>query len=113
MWQERRYPRGWRKLARACKEAAGWKCQHCGCPHGRRRKSPYSGNWYRVRLAAAHLHEAGNGPDNPAPRLLALCERCHGQYDWAWRRLTMTEAEWERAKHQILLHCRGYVSSTV
>ena len=104
MYQYRRYPADWKLLALTCKESAGWRCEHCGVPVGRRRKSRHSGNWYKVHLHAAHLD---HDPQNPAPRLAALCERCHGRYDWAWR-VRVAVVDLERLKHQMLLKTRQY-----
>jgi hypothetical protein len=78
-WQRRKYPKQWNVLARACKEAAGWQCEHCGMPQGAEVVSPYTGNCYRLALHAAHLD---HDPWNPCPRLRALCPRCHGRYDY-------------------------------
>jgi len=102
MYKRARYPKHWPALSRACKELAGWKCQHCHVPQGRRRKSQHSGRWYRVHLHAAHLD---HDPENPWPRLAALCERCHGRYDWAWR-VRLAAVDLERLKHKLLLKAR-------
>lgn len=81
----------------------GWCCQFCGIKQGRKRKSKRTGKWYRVWLAAAHLD---HDPQNPEPRLAALCPRCHGRYDWQWR-ATRAEVDLERMKHRIKLKARG------
>jgi hypothetical protein len=109
MYQQKRYPKHWRAMAQACKELACWKCQHCGVRHGRRRKSRRTGNWYRVRLAAAHLD---HDPWNPWPRLAALCERCHGRYDWAWR-VQVAAVDLERLKHRMLLKRRPVLDASL
>lgn len=103
MYKRKRYPRHWPAMAQACKDLAGWQCQRCQVPQGRRRKSRRSGNWYRVHLHAAHVD---HDPENPAPRLACLCERCHGRYDWAWRVYHLAHAEIERQKHRMLLRRR-------
>lgn len=74
----KRYPRNWKELARACKERAGWLCEQCGIAHGTERIGRTRGNFYHVRLAAAHLD---HDTENPNPRLMAMCEVCHIQYD--------------------------------
>jgi hypothetical protein len=30
-----KYPKDWPKLAKACKERAGWRCERCGKPQGK------------------------------------------------------------------------------
>jgi hypothetical protein len=75
--QRAEYPPNWRQLARQCKERAGWRCEHCGVPHGALRLSK-AGKLYIVYLAAAHLN---HDPSNPNALLRALCQRCHMQYD--------------------------------
>lgn len=77
-WQEELYPPNWKELARACKERADWKCEECGVEHGtirigRKKKRPY-----KVRLSATH---PDNDPENPNPRLIALCELHHLRCD--------------------------------
>ena len=94
------YPAKWEQLARACKERAGWCCEHCGIVHGVLTVSERTGVVYTVYLAAAHLD---HDPWNPSPRLAALCQRCHGRYDWSWqerqRRLAL-----EQLRHSILVN---------
>jgi hypothetical protein len=77
----RLYPPNWEELAYACKEAAGWCCEHCGVAHGSERVSERTGVVYVVYLAAAHLD---HDPWNPFPRLAALCQSCHMSYDWSY-----------------------------
>ncbi len=97
--RRKRYPRDWEKLARQCKEKAGWKCEFCRAKENARRKSKRKGTWYRVHLHAAHRdHDIGN----PAPHLLCLCPKCHGRYDYEYR-LSLQETDAERLKHRILL----------
>lgn len=60
---DERYPHNWKELATACKDRAGWQCEHCG-----------TANW----LTAAHTdHDL----ENPNPRLMCLCWPCHKRYD--------------------------------
>jgi hypothetical protein len=77
-WKPELYPDNWGELAEACKAQAEWKCEKCGVTHGSVRIGGKSGKPYKVRLAAAHLD---HDPENPTPRLMALCEQCHLQYD--------------------------------
>ncbi len=74
------YPDNWEELAYACKELAGWICEHCGVAH-RSLAVSRAGQMYVIYLAAAHLD---HDPWNPAPRLAALCPSCHGRYDYSW-----------------------------
>ncbi|GCE05762.1 hypothetical protein KDAU_30910 [Dictyobacter aurantiacus] len=76
------YPDNWDELALACKERAGWCCEHCGIAHGSLAVSERTGVVYTVILAAAHLD---HDPWNPDPRLAALCPSCHGRYDYSWQ----------------------------
>ena len=103
--QRKKYPKHWKALAVACKARARWRCEHCGIPQGHERVSPYTGNWYRVALHAAHLD---HDPENPCPRLRALCPSCHGRYDFQcgqrrrWLALEML-------KHRLLVRPRKEV----
>lgn len=76
-WRRERYPSNWGEMARECKEKARWQCEGCKVLHGAMRMS-IKGEMYRVVLAAAHLD---HDPENPSPRLAALCQRCHLRYD--------------------------------
>jgi hypothetical protein len=87
----KRYPPDWKKISRAVKERAGWRCActgECGrqqehsapdkrCPnaHGQ----PALGFGWLVRLTTAHLDHT---PENCADEnLRAMCEVCHLAYD--------------------------------
>ena len=60
------YPPDWPEIARAVKERAGWRCEHCGHPH-----DPATGHVLTV-------HHLDGNPANCAPEnLVALCQRCH------------------------------------
>ena len=98
------YPANWFELATACKERAGWCCEHCGIAHGTQVVSERTGTVYVVYLAAAHLD---HDPWNPAPRLAALCPTCHGRYDWQ----DQERKRWldlEILRHQCWLQSQGY-----
>jgi 5-methylcytosine-specific restriction endonuclease McrA len=60
------YPPDWPEIARAAKDAAGWRCVRCGRPH-----DPTSG--YSLTV-----HHLDRDPSNCVWwNLLALCQRCH------------------------------------
>jgi hypothetical protein len=97
MNNRKKYPRNWRKLARACKERAGWQCKECFVQHGTLRIS-WAGRPYPVYMVAAHkLHD----PFNPSPDLVCVCPRGH----WRFYRRQGQPAVWviERMKHRKLL----------
>ena len=105
------YPADWPAIARRVKDAAGWRCQHCGARHGAwgardRRgrlievdpaamaalghgKPPFRRRLSRggfvkvveVVLAAAHLD--GHPPNCAPGNLVALCQHCHLRHDQA------------------------------
>jgi len=59
------YPPGWPEIKESVKEAAGWKCERCGAPHG---PPP------RVLT----VHHLDNDKSNcELWNLAALCQRCH------------------------------------
>ena len=73
-----RYPAGWKAIARAVKEEAGWKCQRCG-KQCRRPGEPF--DTHRNTLTVAHLDHT---PENCArENLMAMCAPCHLRYDAA------------------------------
>lgn len=68
------YPKDWERLARECKERAGWRCEECGIAHNALVIHRRTGEVIRVKLCAAHLdHDIWN----PRPHLRALCRSCH------------------------------------
>lgn len=73
-----RYHPNYDAQALARKEQAGWKCEQCGTGHGVKLIGKKKGNVYKVRISAAHLD---HDPENPNPRLMAMCETCHLRYD--------------------------------
>jgi hypothetical protein len=93
------YPRDWDRLARACKERAGWRCEECGIAHNAGMIDPLTGEVKRAKICAAHLdHDIWN----PRPRLRALCRSCHARYDYSQRE----RARWlalERQRHRWLI----------
>ena len=93
------YPPNWEDLAWACKEQAGWCCEHCGIVHATDVVSRRTGVVYRAYLAAAHLD---HDPWNPDPRLAALCPSCHARYDYSWHE----RGRWlalEQLRHHLLV----------
>lgn len=78
LWQRKRYPHNWEVLSWACKQRAGWKCEQCGIAEGEWRVGIERA--YRETLQAAHID---HDPENPNPRLMALCQACHLRYDAA------------------------------
>lgn len=60
------YTGDWPEIARAVKEAAGWRCVRCNHPH-----DPAAG-----RTLTVH-HANGRKDDNVWFNTLALCQRCH------------------------------------
>ncbi len=65
-WNRSRYPDDWEEIAEEVKEAAGWRCEHCGHPH-----EPETG----YTLTVHHLD--GNPQNCARENLLAACQRCH------------------------------------
>jgi len=60
------YPQNWPEIATRIKNAARWRCEHCGHPH-----HPASSH----TLTVHHLDgDPANCHDN---NLVALCQRCH------------------------------------
>ena len=99
MRQRWMYPDNWEQLAYACKEQAGWCCEHCGIAHGDTAISERTGVVYTVYLAAAHLD---HDPWNPSPRLAALCPSCHGSYDFSWEQ-RQRWIELEQLRHELAI----------
>lgn len=102
------YPADWPAIARACKERAGWRCEHCGVAHGaigyRLADGAFvrlGGSWLeaeraaedaraegrrviRIVLTCAHLVDMNPAACEPS-NLAALCQRCHNHHDLAFR----------------------------
>jgi len=61
-----KYPENWKEIAKAVKDAAGWKCVRCGHIH-----EPEAGYTLTV-------HHLDINPENCAWwNIPALCQRCH------------------------------------
>jgi len=97
MNNRRKYPKDWQKLARACKESAGYQCKECQIVAGTELVS-WSGRLWRVYMVAAHRN---HDPFNPSPDLVCVCPRCH----WRFYRRDGQPPVWliERLKHRKLL----------
>jgi hypothetical protein len=98
MRNRRQYPKDWKAMARACKDAADWMCQECGVLQGTKRRSPWTLREWPVYLQAAHKN---HDPANESPELIAVCPRCH----WRFYRKPGQAATWmiEKIKHQKLI----------
>jgi len=99
----KRYPPSWEQLAQACKERAGWRCEHCGVEQYALVESR-KGTPYIIYLHAAHKH---HDPRNPCPELLCLCISCHAKYDYEHKQ---REA---RVRLEILKHLRLLVEQGI
>lgn len=71
-----RYPESWDEIARACKNAADWKCQDCGM-QCRRPGEPF--DTHKRTMSVHHLDH--DPPNVNASNLLALCSGCHLRRD--------------------------------
>jgi len=76
--QHRLYPDHWKQCSQTCLERAGYRCEHCGIPHGTMRVGKHRHNLYFVHLHAAHIN---HDPHNPLAELRALCPTCHMRHD--------------------------------
>lgn len=76
------YPRRWRAIAKALKEAKEWTCEHCGAKRGEEQVNRH-GERVPVQIGVAHLD---HDPWNVHARLAVLCRRCHIRYDVRDRR---------------------------
>ncbi len=76
--QHHLYPDNWKQRSQACLERAGYRCEHCGMPHGTMRVGKHRHNLYFVHLHAAHIN---HDPHNSQAKLRALCPTCHMRHD--------------------------------
>lgn len=89
------------KMDRVLKEHRVWYARFLKYQRGTPEQA--MGNPYHVALQVAHLD---HDPENPDPRLAALCPSCHGRHDWAYhQRRQEVDVEW--MKHWMLLKRRG------
>lgn len=103
MRNRRLYPKEWPALAQACKERAGWECEHCGIKHGEERTSERTGRQYRVWLQAAHRDHRQRGRLDA--ELLCLCFACHARMDY-WQAQRLADSRLHSLKHRRLLSRR-------
>jgi hypothetical protein len=96
MMQHDLYPLDWKARAAACLARAGYRCEHCGIPHGVLRVGKRSKSPYVVYLHAAHIN---HDPENPQAKLRALCPACHMKHD---RRTERTEPTSRRQGYQVV-----------
>lgn len=112
-----RYPKDWPEISRARKEAAGWHCEFCRAPHGKKifrglgkdkgtymlpcgdkydaetgqqlgRIYPHSYKGREVMVVLTVMHLNHQPEDNRPENLRAGCQRCHNAYDAPHRRQT-------------------------
>lgn len=101
-----RYPDNWDQLALACKDHAGWQCEHCQGKDGDTRIGVTYGRPYTIVISACHPN---HDPENPDPVLLALCQACHLRLDGPQhaktrkRRKSKQKYEQQRAAGQLEL----------
>lgn len=79
MRNKKLYPPNWAEIARACKDRAGWKCEHCQIAQGETRISR-RGRPYKIWLQAAHEKHIERAQEDAG--LLCLCISCHARYDY-------------------------------
>jgi ssDNA-binding Zn-finger/Zn-ribbon topoisomerase 1 len=103
----KQYPDQWEELSTACKEKAGWTCEHCGARQHEIRTSK-KGKPYFIYLHAAHRN---HDKSNPNPALLCLCVSCHARYDYEHREREAA-IRLEQLKHLRLLINAGAVTAT-
>lgn len=71
-----RYPRNWKEIAIAVKEAANWKCQQCGIDCSDPKQ--WRGDRHLQALFTLTVHHSDYNPENNSPEnLIALCSGCH------------------------------------
>jgi hypothetical protein len=73
-----RYPNNWSDIALAIKEAALWRCLHCGKQCLRPGEKPQDLTRSERAIATLTVHHANFTPeDNRPENLIALCAPCH------------------------------------
>lgn len=96
-FERHRYPSNWEQMALACKERAGWQCQHCGAMRDEKRIGVVSGKEYTVVIAACHEN---HDPENPEAVLSALCQACHMRLDAMQHARTRMRKHWQMVEIQ-------------
>jgi predicted HNH restriction endonuclease len=73
-----RYPSNWSEIAFSIKEAASWRCRHCGKQCLRPGEKPKNLTKSERTIATLTVHHANFTPeDNRPENLIALCAPCH------------------------------------
>lgn len=93
-----KYPDDWDDIASAVKEAAGWKCEKCGL------QCRFPGeefDTHKRTLTVAHINhvESDCRPEN----LVALCPKCHLEYDEYRKAMQRLAAKRIKSEKQNLL----------
>ncbi|MGQ4646023.1 HNH endonuclease [Lyngbya aestuarii] len=69
-----RYPENWSEIALTVKEAAGWRCRHCGKQSFRPGEKPSNLTRSEWTVAILCVHHANFTPeDNRIENLIPLC----------------------------------------
>lgn len=73
-----RYPDNWSDIALGIKEAASWRCRHCGKQCLLPGEKPKNLTKSERAIATLTVHHANFTPeDNRPENLIALCSPCH------------------------------------
>lgn len=73
-----RYPKNWKELALAVKEAANWQCQKCGLFCIKPGEPLSDAMKSRRRAYTLQVHHWNHNPaDNRLENLVPLCTSCH------------------------------------
>lgn len=85
-FQKERYPENWKNISLAIRNRENWRCKWCGAENGQ--PHPITGS--KVVITVAHLgtpHADGTPGDKHdkmdvrPENLVALCQRCHLNFD--------------------------------
>ena len=68
----RKYPEDWKKISKAVKAAADWKCEECGM-QCRRPEEKFDTHRRTLTVHHIDMDPGNNDPEN----LVALCPKCH------------------------------------